>query len=248
VFTFVPFAIILVIPLTPVGHVLIFGFIQRYFPDFFPSQFNARRQDMVKRYETLRQQLVQAQAAADHAEARLRRDGYCSFCCVLLQQALVSTACNSYARLLHVAQGHLLWLALCIGSCASKITKQGGTMQDEQELQQAAAAVARLMPPSTPAVFNNASNLLEGFKRIGSGNDRPEDPDAASAAETPSETVQNLERAVEAAGIDALTFDESRAQEAATGKSMDPDSGGTGGPGRWQNRSESSAQAGNSST
>ena len=68
--TFVPFAVILIVPLTPVGHVLIFGFIQRYFPDFFPSQFNARRQDMVKRYEQLREQLVQAQAAANHAEVR----------------------------------------------------------------------------------------------------------------------------------------------------------------------------------
>jgi hypothetical protein len=68
--TFVPFAIILIIPLTPLGHVLVFGFIQRYFPDFFPSQFNARRQEMVKRYEALRAQLVEAQAAADHAEVR----------------------------------------------------------------------------------------------------------------------------------------------------------------------------------
>lgn len=68
IFTFVPFAIILIIPLTPLGHVLIFGFIQRYFPDLFPSQFNARRQGMVKRYEQLREQLVKAQAAADHAE------------------------------------------------------------------------------------------------------------------------------------------------------------------------------------
>jgi hypothetical protein len=71
-FTFVPFAIILIIPLTPVGHVLIFGFIQRYFPDFFPSQFNTRRQDMVKRYEELRQQLSKAQAAANHAQVRMQ--------------------------------------------------------------------------------------------------------------------------------------------------------------------------------
>ena len=70
-FVFVPFAIILIIPLTPVGHVLIFGFIQRYFPGFFPSQFNARRQDLVKRYEQLRAQLTAAQAAANQAQVRL---------------------------------------------------------------------------------------------------------------------------------------------------------------------------------
>ncbi len=29
------------------GHVLIFGFIQRYFPGLFPSQFTGRRQDLM---------------------------------------------------------------------------------------------------------------------------------------------------------------------------------------------------------
>lgn len=70
VFTFIPFIVILIIPMTPLGHVLVFGFIQRYFPDFFPSQFNTERQDMVKRYEDLRKQLSRAQAVADHEEVR----------------------------------------------------------------------------------------------------------------------------------------------------------------------------------
>ena len=47
---FIPFSIILIAPLTPVGHVLIFGFIQRYFPGFFPSQFSTRRQELMTRY------------------------------------------------------------------------------------------------------------------------------------------------------------------------------------------------------
>ena len=47
--TFIPFAIILIAPLTPVGHVLIFSFIQKYFPGFFPSQFTARRQTLMTR-------------------------------------------------------------------------------------------------------------------------------------------------------------------------------------------------------
>jgi hypothetical protein len=47
--TFIPFAIILIVPLTPVGHVLIFGFIQRYFPGLYPSQFTTRRQEIMKR-------------------------------------------------------------------------------------------------------------------------------------------------------------------------------------------------------
>jgi hypothetical protein len=45
--TFVPFAVILIAPLTPVGHVLIFSFLQKYFPGFFPSQFTSRRQELM---------------------------------------------------------------------------------------------------------------------------------------------------------------------------------------------------------
>ena len=44
---FVPFTIILIAPLTPVGHVLIFSFIQRYFPNLFPSQFSNKRQELM---------------------------------------------------------------------------------------------------------------------------------------------------------------------------------------------------------
>lgn len=50
VFSFIPFVIILIIPLTPLGHVLVFGFIQRYFPGFFPSQFTNQRQDLMMRW------------------------------------------------------------------------------------------------------------------------------------------------------------------------------------------------------
>merc|ERR1712071_355520 len=50
-FTFIPFVIILIIPLSPVGHVLVFGAIQRFFPDFFPSMFTERRQNLLQLYE-----------------------------------------------------------------------------------------------------------------------------------------------------------------------------------------------------
>lgn len=49
VLSFIPFVIILIVPLTPLGHVLVFGFIQRYFPGFFPSQFTNQRQDLMMR-------------------------------------------------------------------------------------------------------------------------------------------------------------------------------------------------------
>eukprot|EP00981_Chlorochromonas_danica_P005481 scaffold1110_cov182-Ochromonas_danica.AAC.8 len=44
----IPFTIILIIPLTPVGHVLVFGFIQRFFPEFFPSCFSEKRLNLRK--------------------------------------------------------------------------------------------------------------------------------------------------------------------------------------------------------
>jgi len=49
--TLVPFLIILIIPMTPVGHVLVFSFIQKFFPDFFPSTFTERRQNVLKIYK-----------------------------------------------------------------------------------------------------------------------------------------------------------------------------------------------------
>jgi len=73
--TFIPFIIILILPLTPVGHVLIFGFIQRYFPGFFPSQFTSRRQDLMIKYEELKRQLTEAQiqAEAENDEIEFRK-------------------------------------------------------------------------------------------------------------------------------------------------------------------------------
>mmetsp|Transcript_14793 Transcript_14793/g.34375 ORF Transcript_14793/g.34375 Transcript_14793/m.34375 type:complete len:681 (-) Transcript_14793:135-2177(-) len=52
VITFIPVVIILIIPLSPVGHVLVFGAIQRVFPNFFPSCFTEQRQNLLQLYET----------------------------------------------------------------------------------------------------------------------------------------------------------------------------------------------------
>jgi len=52
IITFIPFVIILIIPLSPVGHVFVFGAIQRFFPDFFPSMFTERRQNLLELYES----------------------------------------------------------------------------------------------------------------------------------------------------------------------------------------------------
>lgn len=52
VLTFIPVTIILLIPLTPPGHVLLFGSIQRFFPSFFPSCFSQQRQNLLQLYES----------------------------------------------------------------------------------------------------------------------------------------------------------------------------------------------------
>ena len=52
IITFIPFVIILLIPLSPIGHVLVFGAIQRFYPDFFPSCFTEQRQNLLQLYET----------------------------------------------------------------------------------------------------------------------------------------------------------------------------------------------------
>jgi len=51
--TFIPFIVILLIPLSPVGHVLVFSFIQRFFPDFFPTPYTDRRQNLMRIYQSV---------------------------------------------------------------------------------------------------------------------------------------------------------------------------------------------------
>jgi len=48
--TLIPTTIILIIPLSPVGHVLVFSFIQRFFPDFFPSCYTEKRLNLRRLY------------------------------------------------------------------------------------------------------------------------------------------------------------------------------------------------------
>jgi hypothetical protein len=49
----VPFTVLLLVPLSPLGHVLVFGFLQRVWPGFFPSAFTDGRQGMLDMYESL---------------------------------------------------------------------------------------------------------------------------------------------------------------------------------------------------
>jgi hypothetical protein len=66
--TIVPFVVILIIPLTPLGHVLVFSFIQRFFPDFYPSQFTESRQNIMSMYSSITSAAGVDTAAAIEAE------------------------------------------------------------------------------------------------------------------------------------------------------------------------------------
>lgn len=66
--TLIPFTIVLIAPLTPIGHVLIFSFLQRYWPEFFPSTFSERRQELMKRHEQYALSLREEGSEEDEVE------------------------------------------------------------------------------------------------------------------------------------------------------------------------------------
>ena len=63
--TLIPFTIILIIPMTPVGHVLVFSLIQRIFPEFFPSTFTDRRQKLSRMYDEIEKKPVAGEGAPE---------------------------------------------------------------------------------------------------------------------------------------------------------------------------------------
>lgn len=68
-------------------------------------------------------------------------------------------------------------------------------MQDQQELQQAAAAIARLTPPSMPVLQEQADQLTKNTQQ-------PPDSSVPSAAQQ----LKDLEQRVQEAGMEAMTF------------------------------------------
>lgn len=72
--TLIPFTIVLIAPLTPVGHVLIFSFLQRYWPEFFPSTFSERRQSMMKKREIYLNMLEQEGKSEDEDDNNFEAD------------------------------------------------------------------------------------------------------------------------------------------------------------------------------
>jgi len=60
----VPFLVILLIPLSPPGHVFVFSLMQKIFPDFFPSFFTERRQNIRKIYTEIRAKRIDYKRSA----------------------------------------------------------------------------------------------------------------------------------------------------------------------------------------
>jgi len=58
----VPVLIILLIPLSPPGHVLVFSLILKVYPDFFPSPFTERRQNVMRIYNEIKPASEQRQS------------------------------------------------------------------------------------------------------------------------------------------------------------------------------------------
>lgn len=70
VITFIPVLIIWIIPITPLGHALVFGAIQRFYPEFFPSPYTEQRQNLLQLYETTEFSEVTIE---ENLQARLNR-------------------------------------------------------------------------------------------------------------------------------------------------------------------------------
>lgn len=54
VLVLLPFLVILVVPLSPPGHLFVFSLLRKVFPDFFPSPFTERRQNVMKIYNEIK--------------------------------------------------------------------------------------------------------------------------------------------------------------------------------------------------
>ncbi|CAE7755147.1 unnamed protein product [Symbiodinium pilosum] len=50
----VPFLILLLIPLSPPGHMLVFSLILKVYPDFVPSPFTDHRQNVMRVYNAIK--------------------------------------------------------------------------------------------------------------------------------------------------------------------------------------------------
>merc|ERR1719316_1102014 len=74
VVTLVPYTIIMIIPLSPPGHVFAFSLMQKCFPAAVPSPFTSQRQDLYDIYSRIASSSRAAAAPAQDASVLLPQD------------------------------------------------------------------------------------------------------------------------------------------------------------------------------
>lgn len=79
-------------------------------------------------------------------------------------------------------------------------------VQDQQELQQAAAAIARLRPPGVPVIQQQAADMAQ---------DAQANPDRPTPSA--SQQIKELEQRVQQAGMEAMTFGSDSEDDAGLG-------------------------------
>lgn len=86
-------------------------------------------------------------------------------------------------------------MSLLYTSISFPVTESAACVQDQQELQQAAAAIARLTPPSMPVMQEQADEMNKAKQQT---------PD--SSVPSAAQQLKELEARVQQAGMDAMTF------------------------------------------
>ena len=191
--TFVPFSAILIAPLTPIGHVLVFGFLQRYFPGFFPSQFTSRRQELMMRYEALRRELVAAQEASmQEAEAAELARAAAAVARLTAPRAALSSMEGRDGEGAAAAAAAVAAVKVAAAPAAAAVAAAAATTTRTTTTTEQAASSSPL-PPET-GNNNNNNNKMEQVVE----SDESEDDNGPAAS-----ALRSLETAVEAAAEEA---------------------------------------------
>jgi len=70
-----PYAVIMIVPLTPVGHVLAFSLMNKLFPGSTPTPFTAQRQDVYEIYANIAAAAAAVEEAENETSLRSRQPG-----------------------------------------------------------------------------------------------------------------------------------------------------------------------------
>jgi hypothetical protein len=127
IITFIPFVIILLIPLSPIGHVLVFGAIQRFFPDFFPSCFTEQRQNLLQLYENAEYSEL---TINETWQVSLRSRFYC-FICPRYYKDAYNIAFFAQEKLMRLSEAFVYVMVNTFRTIIGKIRGRTGSKADD---------------------------------------------------------------------------------------------------------------------